>query len=231
MSDTLNKDDINNNLEGDDIQKPLQNGNLSEKNGLEPKETENIKLNFQNNEPQPDATISNPDLPKSEYNSEPHDTEKTDVQNENTEKITTDEIQDSGTFDSKYQVNLIDERVLRVRTTTNQSVSIDCNVTVKEESVIFVIATLYGGYLYDKYPLYPTYPIPLKTINPNNTNNPFLTIFFQFHPFIFINIFLKKPLIPFTFVLLTLWRFSVSVYTESFDISSIKWCSDFKYLF
>ena len=133
MSDTLNKDDINNNLEGDDIQKPLQNGNLSEKNGLEPKETENIKLNFQNNEPQPDATISNPDLPKSEYNSEPHDTEKTDVKNENTEKITTDEIQDSGTFDSKYQVNLIDERVLRVRTTTNQSVSIDCNVTVKEE--------------------------------------------------------------------------------------------------
>ena len=36
LSSALNKDDINNNLEGDDIQKPLQNGNLSEKNGLEP---------------------------------------------------------------------------------------------------------------------------------------------------------------------------------------------------
>ncbi len=48
-------------------------------------------------------------------------------------KLTESVSDDTSPFDSNYQVSLIDESVLRVRTTTNQSVSIDCNVIVKEE--------------------------------------------------------------------------------------------------
>ncbi len=133
MNDSLNKDNINNNLEGDDIEKPLQNGDLSEQNEFEPIETDNNKLDFQENEPQPEDTTNDSDAPETEDKSASEENAPTDEKNDEAEETGTEEVQDSGAFDSKYQVNLIDERVLRVRTTTNQSVSIDCNVTVKEE--------------------------------------------------------------------------------------------------
>ena len=39
MSDNINKDDINNNLDGDGNEKPFENSELSEQNELIPAET------------------------------------------------------------------------------------------------------------------------------------------------------------------------------------------------
>jgi len=59
------------------------------------------------------------------------------VSKENTEDakevINKEEIETANSKDSNYQVSLIDERILKVRTSTNESVSIDCNLFIKEE--------------------------------------------------------------------------------------------------
>ncbi len=47
--------------------------------------------------------------------------------------VNKEEIESANSKDSNYQVSLIDERILKVRTSTNQSVSIDCNLIIKEE--------------------------------------------------------------------------------------------------
>jgi len=52
---------------------------------------------------------------------------------ESAEVISNEDIETSNSKDSNYQVSLIDERILKVRTSTNQSVSIDCNLFIKEE--------------------------------------------------------------------------------------------------
>ncbi len=68
-------------------------------------------------------------------NSVASDEEKSDTTVENTEEvaITKEEVESANAKDSNYQISLIDERVLRVRTSTNQSVAIDCNLIIKEE--------------------------------------------------------------------------------------------------
>jgi hypothetical protein len=52
---------------------------------------------------------------------------------ESAEVVNKEELETSNSKDSNYQVSLIDERILKVRTSTNQSVSIDCNLFIKEE--------------------------------------------------------------------------------------------------
>lgn len=147
MSDTLNKDDINNNLDGDGNEKPFENSDLSEQNELIPAETNHEEPVFQETE-QPSEEISEisgdpieeekeetKDEPKSEIeNIESEEESKSEIENEEPEDPKTEETIETAAFDSKYQINLIDERLLRVRTTTNQSVTIDCNVIVKEET-------------------------------------------------------------------------------------------------
>lgn len=134
MNDTLNKDDINNNLDGDGNEIPLENGNLSEHNDIIPAET-NEEIDIPQEKETP-LEVGNDNIESPiEEETEPVE-EKPEQGNENneTDKAEADEIIDAVAYDSKYQVNLIDERVLRVRTTTNQSVTIDCNVKVKEET-------------------------------------------------------------------------------------------------
>lgn len=132
MSDTLNKDDINNNLDSDGIEKPLDNGDLSGQRKVIPDEInqeENIFHSEDLTSKELNDNIINPVEPENdlvEDNIEP--------ENNDTEDTNTEDIVESTAYDSKYQVNLIDERVLRVRTTTNLSVTIDCNVIVKEET-------------------------------------------------------------------------------------------------
>jgi len=58
---------------------------------------------------------------------------KEEVKPESEEVVNKEEIEAANSKDSNYQVSLIDERVLKVRTSTNQSVSIDCNLIIKEE--------------------------------------------------------------------------------------------------
>jgi hypothetical protein len=68
-------------------------------------------------------------------NSVVSDEEKSETTVENTEEValTKEEVESANAKDSNYQISLIDERVLRVRTSTNQSVAIDCNLIIKEE--------------------------------------------------------------------------------------------------
>jgi hypothetical protein len=73
-------------------------------------------------------------------NSVASDDEKTEsieenlpISGETEEVITKEEVESANSKDSNYQISLIDERVLRVRTSTNQSVAIDCNLFIKEE--------------------------------------------------------------------------------------------------
>ena len=71
-----------------------------------------------------------------ENGDEPHpsDDVSDEVKTEDTEEvISKEEIESANAKDSNYQISLIDERVLRVRTSTNQSVAIDCNLIIKEE--------------------------------------------------------------------------------------------------
>lgn len=134
MNDTLNKDDINNNLDGDGNEIPLENGNLSEHNDIIPAETNEEVDIPQEKETPSEVGNDNIESPIEEETEPVEEKPEHSTENNETDKAEADEIIDAVAYDSKYQVNLIDERVLRVRTTTNQSVTIDCNVKVKEET-------------------------------------------------------------------------------------------------
>lgn len=155
MSDNLNKDDINNDLENDGDEKPLNEDSISE-----PENPETYVLIPENTLPaedttEPENSDGNQEITEIEKSDgidvqeeasdsdtftgdienieTPEESDETEQQAPDTSDDITENIEQE-TADSNYQITLIDERVLRIRSTTNQSVSIDCNVIQKGES-------------------------------------------------------------------------------------------------
>lgn len=189
MSDNINKDNINNDLNDDGNELPLEKGSTSEPENVESvspdientekviNNTENIKQIEEGSTSEPENVESvSPDIENPEEvisnteniiqsesqpllepvaeqvlldsvepqklldtgdvaQSSDDNPGVTDAENteESEEVISKEEIESAASKDSNYQISLIDERVLRVRTSTNQSVAIDCNLIIKEE--------------------------------------------------------------------------------------------------
>ncbi len=197
MSDTINKDNINNNLNDEHTDKPAEQINASEPDMVNsenfiPETADNsadISSDNSGNSIPPDVTLNAPENsavienetaplpdeqltenkteqeteevtteqntddkhtePDTETKSDEHEempdsnettdestevtAEETTAEESSEDVLTKEEVEAANAKDSNYQITLVDERILRVRTTTNQSVAIDCNLIIKEE--------------------------------------------------------------------------------------------------
>ena len=155
MSDIINKDSINNDLNEEGAEIHSEQGNVSEPEKVESESSsvENTEKVVNNTEeiasgesqlllePVEEQVLLEPveeqKLLETGEESQLSDDESDKINTENSDEtkevVTKEEIESANAKDSNYQISLIDERVLRVRTSTNQSVAIDCNLFIKEE--------------------------------------------------------------------------------------------------
>ncbi len=151
MTDNLNKDNINSNLEGDGTENPLKSDTFSEpdeqtggnseeqKPESEVENTESADIPEETETAQEEKIIETNETDEDRSEDTRENTEESNSGNESeeNEKVTDDKAPENiegEAAESNYQITLVDERVLRVRTATNLPVSIDCNVIQKGES-------------------------------------------------------------------------------------------------